>query len=325
MQLSLNTSATVLLDSYYIPTASSSSSFPTAANDLSRFKGYISNGDPGADYSIGSDYVTFMSGPYGSAKVMERYLPSILRRDPNNKTRAQWGDMGGILGAGPGPALSCPYFIATDPIVSEPQIGVFQSLVVSLTPTTLDPFDQYAAFGLYLNRDAGWMDIGAFNECVFGSKMQFFDQGTPCQWGMRLKNLYMLVHGERTFSSIPVVPGVDSVAVGFDLSLDGFAAPFKVMQSVISTLTFGANKYAETGFDCQLLSRMRNVLIGNTGIELDSSLFVNETITGPGTLTCSFKFKVDNTTSVQNTFTLGKPFFRKYYVGFHNPTKKIGI
>ncbi|KAG0353572.1 hypothetical protein BG005_007159 [Podila minutissima] len=326
LQLTLNTSATVLLDSYYIPAASSSSSFPKAANDPTWFKGYISNGDPGADYNIGSDYFTFWSGPAGSANATECYLPALLRRDPNSETRALWGDLGGILGAGPGPALSCSYFTATDPIVKEPQIGVLQSLVVSLVPSTAGPFDPYPAFGLYfISPDAGWMDIGAFNECVFGSKMQFFDQGTPCQWGMRLKNLYMLVDGERTFSTVPVVSGVDSVTVGFDLSLDGFAAPYKVMQFVISTLTFGANKYAETGFDCQLLQRMRRVLIGNTGIELDGSLFVNQTITGPGTLTCSFKFKVDNTTNLQNTFTLGKPFFRKYYVGFHNPTNKIGI
>ncbi|KAG0026671.1 hypothetical protein BGZ82_009365 [Podila clonocystis] len=326
LQLTLNTSTTVILDSYYVPTASSSSTFPTAANDPARFKGYISYGDPGADYSIGKDYFMFGSWPAGSANATERYLPAILRRDPNTETRALWGNSGGILGAGPGAAQSCPYFTATVPIVKEPQISILQSLIGSLAPSTADPFDPYSAFGLYfITQDAGWMDIGAFNECVFGGKMQFFEQGTPCQWGMRIQNLFMPVDGERTFSSIPVVPGVDSVTVGFDLSLDGFAAPYKVMQFIISKLTFGANKYAETAFDCLLLQRMRRVQIGNAGIELDGSLFVNQTIIGPGTITCSFKFKVDNTTGLQNTFTLGKPFFRKYYVGFHYPTNKIGI
>ncbi|KAG0325894.1 hypothetical protein BG000_001597, partial [Podila horticola] len=327
LQLTLNTSATVLLDSYYVPAASSSSSFSTAANDPTRFKGYISNGDPGADYSAGIDYFTFGSGPADSANATERSLPALLRRDPNSETRARWDSSGGILGAGPGPAQSCPYFTATVPVATEPQSSVLQSLAGSIAPSTIGtPFDPYSAFGLYfISLDAGWMDVGAFNECVFAGKMMFFDQGTPCQWGMRLKNLYMLVDGERTFSTVPVLPGVDSVVVGFDLSLDGFAAPYKVLQSVISTLTFGANKYAETTFDCQLLQRMRRVLIGNTGIELDGSQFVNQTITGPGALICSFKFWVDNTTSLQNSFTLGKPFFRKYYVGFHYPTNKIGI
>ncbi|KFH68630.1 hypothetical protein MVEG_05440 [Podila verticillata NRRL 6337] len=150
--------------------------------------------------------------------------------------------------------------------------------------------------------------------------MQFFDQSRPCQWSMRLDNLYVLTYGERSYAAVPVVAGVDSVAIGFDLSLDRFAGPYKVMQPLIALLTFGANKYAETVF------RMHNVMLSaSTGIDLDYSLFVNQTITGPGSLTCSFKFKVDNDTSVQNTFTLGKPFFRKYYVGFHYPTSKVGI
>lgn len=160
------------------------------------------------------------------------------------------------------------------------------------------------------------MDVGAFNECVLGSKMQFFDQSKPCQWSMRLDNLYVLTYGERSYAAVPVVTGVDSVAIGFDLSLDGFAGPYKVMQPLIALLTFGANKYAETVFDCLLMQRMHTVMLSaSTGIGLDYSLFVNQTITGPGSLTCSFKFKVENGTSIQNTFTLGKPFFRKYYVG----------
>ncbi|KAF9006273.1 hypothetical protein BGZ52_008570 [Haplosporangium bisporale] len=310
LQLTLNTSATILLDSYYIPASSSSSTFRKAVDDPTWFKGYTSNSDLGADYSTGTDYFK-LNAVRGTANASQLVLPALLRRD-TSEIRAQWDNSGGILGAGPGPAL----FSA-----KEPQSSVFQELIGSLTSPTGTPLEPYSAFGLYFtSADGGWMDVGAFDECVLGSKMQFFDQSRPCQWSMRLDNLYVLTYGERSYAAVPVVAGVDSVAIGFDLSLDRFAGPYKVMQPLIALLTFGANKYAETVF------RMHNVMLSaSTGIDLDYSLFVNQTITGPGSLTCSFKFKVDNDTSVQNTFTLGKPFFRKYYVGFHYPTSKVGI
>ncbi|KFH68631.1 hypothetical protein MVEG_05441 [Podila verticillata NRRL 6337] len=114
LQLTLNTSATILLDSYYIPASSSSSTFRKAVDDPTWFKGYTSNSDLGADYSTGTDYFK-LNAVRDTANASQLVLPALLRRD-TSEIRAQWDNSGGILGAGPGPALSCPYFTATVPI-----------------------------------------------------------------------------------------------------------------------------------------------------------------------------------------------------------------
>lgn len=117
LQLTLNTSTTILLDSYYIPASSSSSTFPKTADGPTWFKGYTSNSDPGADYSSGADNFK-LNAVRGTANASQLVLPALLRHDPTSEIRAQWDNSGGILGAGPGsgPALSCPYFTATVPI-----------------------------------------------------------------------------------------------------------------------------------------------------------------------------------------------------------------